>query len=222
MREVHQWTESEKEFLHRYVKDHTWKETADAFNRKFKCNLTKDAVKAAGGRYGIQTGRTGCFEKGHIPANKGTHPQSIGRMAETQFKKGQTPVNHKPVGTVSIRTNYKKEQKYVYEKVAEPNIWRMKHVLEWERHNGPVPKGKIIIFADGNTLNTDISNLVMIDRSQNAVMNRWKIRGNDKEHMEAAANVASLKSQIAQRKRGLKKRGNSKRVKSRPNTPGEL
>lgn len=209
MRKNHTWTDGEKEFLRQYVTSHTWKETAEEFNRRFGFNLTWEAIKAAGDRYGIRTGRDGCFQKGIIPANKGKKMQAeqYARCAATMFKKGNTPVNHKPVGTVSVRKHYKKSQQYVYEKVAEPNVWKMKHILEWERHNGPVPKGMIIIFADGNPLNTDISNLVMISRAQNAVMNRWRIRGCDKEHMEAAANVASLKIQISKRKRRGKRKG---------------
>ena len=85
-------------------------------------------------------------------------------------------------------------------------------MLEWEKCNGPVPKGKMIIFADGDPLNTDISNLMMIDMSQNAVMNHKGIRGSDRESMEAAVNVASIKIKISERKRGLKKHGSSKRV----------
>lgn len=215
MREIHKWTDEEKEFLRQYVTSHTWKKTTEEFNQRFKCNLSVDAVKAAGDRYGIRTGRDGYFPKGTVPPNKGKkmRAEQYARCAATMFKKGQIPANHKPVGTVSIRNNYKRNQQYVYEKVAEPNKWRMKHVLEWERHNGPVPKGMIIVFADGNTLNTDISNLVMISQAQNAVMNRWKIRGCGKEHMEAAANVASLKIQISKRKRRGKQNG-SKRAES--------
>lgn len=214
MRMIHNWTDEEKEYIRGYVSSHTWKETTEEFNQRFECNLTVEAVKAAGDRYGIRTGRTGKYSKGHVPRNKGKEmSQDVYiKCAPTMFKKGSLPVNHKPVGTVSIRNNYKRGQKYVYEKVAEPNIWRMKHVLEWERHNGPIPKGKIIIFADGNTLNTDINNLLMISRSQNAVMNRWNLHGCDKAHTEVAANVASVKIQISERKRG-KKHGSSKRTK---------
>ena len=120
------------------------------------------------------------------------------------FKKGGMPQNHKPVGTVSIRNNYKRGQQYVYEKVAEPNVWRPKHILEWERKYGKVPKGKIVIFADGNTLNTDIDNLILIGRNQNAVMNRWKIHGSNKDTAETAANIASLKLKISENKKRAK------------------
>ena len=176
----------------------------------FGCSAGEEAVKGAGGRYGISTGRTGRFKTGHIPANKGKKHPSTGRTAETQFKKGRRPHTWKPAGTESIRRHRKRGQEYVYTKVAEPNVWRMKHILEWERHNGPVPPGKIIIFADGNTLNTDISNLVMVSRQQHAVMNHCGIRGYDRESMEAAAGIAELKGTMHRRKqelKGRKKRG---------------
>lgn len=198
-------------------------ELVEAVNRKYGAGtIGIRQMKAYKKNHGINTGLTGQFEPGSVPANKGKKmsPEAYKKCAPTMFRKGQRPINHKPVGTVSVRNNPKRNQKYVYEKVAEPNVWRMKHVLEWEKHNGPVPKGKMIIFADGNPLNTDISNLVMISRSQHAVMNRYGIRGHDKETAEAAANVAALKIAISERKRG-KKHGSSKRVEPRTDRPGK-
>ncbi len=220
---MHRYTEEELAYIREIAPGKSHKEITEALNRRFSLDLSVSAVKACLERYSIRTGRTGRFEPGSIPANKGKKmkPEAYEKCAPTMFKKGDTPINHKPIGTISVRHNYKRGQMFVYEKVAEPNVWRMKHVLEWEKHNGPVPKGKIIIFADGDPLNTDIGNLVMIDRSQNAVMNRWGIRGSDKGSMEAAAKVASLKSQIAKRKRG-KKHGSSKRTERRPGTSGKL
>lgn len=204
MKRIHAWTDEEKRFLREYVPAHTWEETTGELNRRFGCSLSKDAVKAAGGRFGIRTGRTGHFTKGHEPANKGKKmsPDIYKKCAPTMFYKGQPPRVHKPVGTIVVRENSNRNRKCVYEKVMEPDVWREKHILEWERHHGPIPQGKMIRFADGNTLNTDISNLVMISHSQHAVMNRWNIHGSNKEQMEAAANVASLKSKINQRKKG--------------------
>ena len=175
---------------------------ADMVNSEFGTEYTADQIKNYYGRHKLNSGLTGRFEKGHVSRNKGKHIKTTGRMAETQFKKGHSPKNHKPVGTESIRSS--KGRKYIYVKVAEPKTWREKHILEWEKHNGPVPEGKIIIFADGDTMNTDVSNLVCISKRQNSVMNRHKIRGSDKETMEAAANVASLKLKIAESKRKAK------------------
>lgn len=199
-------------------------ELAEAVNRKYGAGtIGIRQMKAYKKNHGINTGLTGQFEPGHTPANKGKKmsPEAYEKCGPTMFCKGQTPVNHKPVGTESVRRNYKRNQMFVYVKVAEPNIWRMKHILEWEKHNGPVPKGKAIIFADGNPQNTDIDNLVMVSRSQLAVMNRWGIHGYDKQTAEVAANVASLKIVVSERKRG-KKHGSSKRVEPGTDKQSEL
>ena len=204
MKRMHTWTVEEKQFLQEHVLTHTWEETTREFNLRFGCSLSKDAVKGAGTRFRIKTGRTGHFQKGNEPANKGKKmsPDTYRKCAPTMFYKGQPPRDHKPVGTIVIRENRNRNRKCVYEKVMEPDVWREKHILEWERHYGPIPQGKMIIFADGDTLNTDISNLVMISHSQHAVMNRWNIHGSNKEQTETAANVASLKIRISQRKKG--------------------
>lgn len=210
----HKYPEGMLEFVESIAHGKSTAELVEAVNDRYGAgtiNIPK--MKAYKRNHGINTGLTGRFEPGSVPANKGKKisPEVYEKCAPTMFHKGQQPTNHKPVGTISVRNNYKRGAKCVYEKVAEPNVWRRKSVLEWERHNGPVPKGKMIIFADGDPLNTDISNLMMIDMSQNAVMNHQGIRGNDRESMEAAINVASLKIAISEKKKG-KKQGRSKKV----------
>ena len=192
------YTEEEREFIRSFAFGHGYKEIADAFNQKYDPPIGVNQIRAYLKNHKIRTGRTGCFEKGHVPANKGTH---IGGWEPTQFKKGNMPANHKPVGTVSVRNNYKKDQKYVYEKVGEPNQWRMKHILEWEKHHGPVPKGKIVIFLDGNVLNTDISNLMLIERKVHVRMNQLGLRCQDPESTRSGAYVAELVTKIAEAKK---------------------
>lgn len=199
-------TQDARSFIRSYAYGHSYKEIADAVNEGFGLDLEAEQIKNFLQRHHIKTGLSGRFEKGHIPANKGKRmPESAyKKCSATMFQKGSTPKNHKPVGTISIRRYYKRGTQCVYEKVAEPNVWRMKHVLEWEKSYGKVPKDKIITFADGNPLNTDVSNLMLITRQQNAIMNRWKIRGVDKETSEAAANIAELKIKISQSKKRAK------------------
>lgn len=192
------YTETEKEFIKSFAYGHSYKEIVAAFNQKFDPPIGTNQIRAYLRNNKITTGRTGRFERGHIPANKGTH---TGGWEPTQFKKGNIPVNHKPVGTVSVRNNYKKGQKCVYEKVAEPNYWRMKHILEWEKHHGPVPKGKIVIFLDGNVLNTDINNLMLIERKIHVRMNQLGLRYQDPDSTRTGAYVAELVAKIAEAKK---------------------
>lgn len=189
------YTEAERKFIKSYAFGHSCQEIADTFNRRFEPSVGISQIRAFLKNHKIPTGRTGRFEKGHVPANKGTHN---GGWEPTQFKKGHATANHRPVGTVSVRNSYKKGQKYVYEKVAEPNHWQMQHVLVWERHNGPVPKGKVILFLDGNTLNTDIGNLMLVDRKVHVRMNQLGLRYQDPDSTRTGVHVAELVTKIAE------------------------
>lgn len=52
-----------------------------------------------------------------------------------------------------------------------PAIWlngenRHVHVIEWERHNGSVPKGMIVHHKDEDKMNWNIDNLELLTRSE--------------------------------------------------------
>lgn len=86
-----------------------------------------------------------------------------------------------PVGTVHVCSNgttYIKarllEDVFNFTGYAEP-YWLPIQKKVWQEHYGEVPKGKMVIFLDGNHENIDINNLYCIDRKISAVLarNRW-------------------------------------------------
>lgn len=93
------------------------------------------------------------FKKGQKAWNKGKKMPTVGRMAETQFKKGTLPHNTAKIGDESIIDGYVKV------KIAEPNVWKWKHRMIWEQHHGEIPKGFAVIFKDGNRDNCLLENL---------------------------------------------------------------
>ena len=99
------------------------------------------------------------FKKGHVPANKGKRmsPEQYARCAGTMFKKGNVPKCHRPGGSERVNVDG-----YVEVKVAEPNKWRAKHRVEWEKAYGPIPKGCNIQFRNGNSQDIRLENLYMI------------------------------------------------------------
>lgn len=193
----HKYTDEERAFFLDFVPGHSYREIRDAFEDRFGWPIGLNQVKAYIANHKLNTGRTGRFDKGHVPPNKGKKGICASGCKKTWFPKGNVPQNHKPVGTESIRNNYRRGQKYVYVKVAEPNKWRMKHVVVWEQHNGPVPKGKVIIFADGDTLNCGIDNLRLIDRATHVVMNHTGLCKYGKEFKDTAILIADLKCGVS-------------------------
>ena len=72
--------------------------------------------------------------------------------------------------------------KYIMVKVREcekgvpsHKIWKMKQQVVWEENYGEIPKGKIIVFLDNNSMNCDISNLYLADRKilNLLTVNKW-------------------------------------------------
>jgi len=110
------------------------------------------------------------YPKGHVPANKGLRRPGYapGRMAQTQFRKGQANHNLMPLGATRLIDGY------VYVKVAAVKYvpyyvnWKLVHVLNWERANGrPLPDAHCLIFRDGNRKNVETSNLELMTRAEN-------------------------------------------------------
>ena len=207
------------DFIHEHYIGTGYLDMANLVNEHFGTSYSSDQIKSYYGRNHLNSGRTGRFKKGHEPLNKGKKwdefmsPEAQEASKKTQFKKGQIPHNGgAPVGELRIRYDHKRRNgnKYYWQKVAQPNVWRMKHIIEWEEHNGEVPEGCMICFADGDTLNWHIENLILTTRAQNAVKNRWGIKGHDVESAKTANLIADLKmaTNKARRKNGRRKKRN--------------
>lgn len=109
----------------------------------------------------------GMFKKGCAPPNKGKKwseymsKEMQENSRKTTFKKGNIPPNHRQVGSERITRDG-----YIEIKIQEPNVFKFKHRVIWEEHNGTIPKGHNIQFRDKNPLNCTIENLYMISRSK--------------------------------------------------------
>ena len=112
------------------------------------------------------------------------------------FKKGQKPASWVPVGTERIRKNG-----YIWVKIAEPKTWRMKQSVVWEAANGPVPKGHRLLFRDGNKLNCDLSNLMLLPDKARAVLNQSGLANVGEECIDTAIKLAEMKMAINNAKR---------------------
>jgi hypothetical protein len=82
---------------------------------------------------------------------------------------------------------------YTLEKIDNYNTWKRKHILIWEKANGPVPEGHVIIFADGNRRNFRLDNLLLISRAEQAVMNRRRLIFPDAVATRAGHQIAKVK-----------------------------
>ena len=183
------WTEEEKEYLAEVVSGRGYQEITEMMTKKFNLDYTKTQVAGAIKRYGLTTGRTGRFEKGHVPFNKGT--KGLTGANKTSFKKGNVPHTYLPIGSESVtRDGYTIVK--VSDKGKRNDCWRPKQRLVWEKHYGPVPDGHAVVFGDGDKTNFSLDNLILVSRSQLSVMNTKKLIQNDAELTRVGAHVAEL------------------------------
>lgn len=155
------------------------------FNRTFGSDKTVQQLRSLTKNHRIKSGRTGHFSKGQTSWNAGKKGwQAGGNAPKTQFKKGQIPLNHRPVG--SERTD---KDGFVMVKVTEPRTWRLKHIIEWEKHHGPVPDDHKIWFIDNDRSHCDISNLMLVTTAEHAIVNKM---GLGRAHAEAKQTVVLL------------------------------
>lgn len=182
--------EEQERFIRENVKGRYNDELTELLNEKFNTKFTVEQVKGFKNRNKISSGITCRFEKGHKPWNKNLKGLDIGGK-ETRFKKGHQPLNYRPVG--SERTI---KDGYIEIKVADPNVWKLKHNVIWEEAYGKIPDGHVLVFLDSNRLNVTLENLALISRAELARMNQNNLFSEDPELTLAGITLVRLNKKI--------------------------
>lgn len=194
----HIWTQEQKDFVKEHYTSgkYSRKEVAELINKKFNLDLTDLQIKSIARKLKIKSGRTGQFEKGCTVWNKGMKGLQLGGEAGW-FKKGQTPLNYREIGSERICS----KDGYVLIKVANDGPfhkrWRHKHQVIWEKHNGPIPDNHVVIILDGNKQNLTIDNLALISRKDLLNMNRHKLFTGETETTKSSVLVAKIYSKLS-------------------------
>lgn len=196
----HQYTAEQLAFICHGYKLWSIAELTAAFNRVFGTDLTEKQIRACTRNRRFTSGRTGRFEKGHAPTNRG-HIVTPAGFTAAQYKKGTKPHNTRPIGSI-----IKAQGGYWKVKVSdEPNQgdpmhnWRWAHRLLWEQHNGPIPDGHVVKFRDGNPDNLHIDNLMLLTKAENGVINKFGLNNLPPEHADTAVAIARLKRAVRRR-----------------------
>ena len=151
----------------------------DGAGRSFGLKKSVVYLRSVGIQKGSNLGALFRFPKGNVPANKGLRRPgwSVGRMRETQFRKGERPLNWKPVGTICTDSDGYRRIKVREPRPGEPTgsgnreSWPFLHVYTWEKRHGPLPVGHVVCFKDGDRSNCALKNLERISRAELARRN---------------------------------------------------
>jgi hypothetical protein len=189
---VRHYTPEEIRFVKENIRGRSYAEMTKLFNERFRLRITLKQMETLMYKHGLRNG-IGSFRPGHVPFNKGkTHPGRRG--------------NYKPIGSERTENGYSVVKVSARKNRLNKN-WRRKHVAIWEAANGKVPRGHVVIFADGNKANLALDNLILVSRSELAVMNFLGLISTDKDLTLAGKAVADIKILITKHKRGVKSGG---------------
>lgn len=188
------------------------KEMADRLNELFGTSYTQQQINSFYCNHKLNSGRTGRFEKGSVPANKGKKwdefmsPEAQARSRATCYKKGNLPSDTKPIGWERIDRDG-----YTYVKVCmRPSRTNCndnfvaKHRLLWERAHGPIPPDHVVIFKDGDKQNFALENLQCVPRATVAVMNKRGLFSTDPALTESGVYVAEVLQGLTAAKKKMK------------------
>lgn len=198
----HRYTEEEKKFMTEYVPGHSYREIQKAFTERFGWEISVGQVDSYIGNHHLNTGRTGRFQKGNEPYNKGKKGACAAGCEKTWFRTGHIPANYRPVGSERVSADG-----YIEVKVADPNKWKPKHRIVWESVNGKIPEGYILIFRDNDKTNTDIDNLLPVRRGTHAVLNHTGLCEYTGAFKETAVYIAELKAATSRAKKQKEQEG---------------
>lgn len=191
-----------KKYIYSNYKGVGNKEMAERLNKIFGTAYTTKQLNAYYKNHKLNSGLTGRFKKGHVPANKGRKGYCPPGCEKGWFKKGRTPLNHKPVGS-----ERKAVDGYILIKTAEPNVWKPKHKVIWEKEHGSIPKSHVLIFLDGDKENICLENLKLVTKAESLIMNREGLRSEEAEYTKTAALIAKVKAAGYEKRKQLEAEG---------------
>jgi hypothetical protein len=182
-RPPHTWTEEQKFFVRENIVGCSYADMATKLRDKFGISLTSFQVNSFLKRNKMRNGRDTRIQKNNIPHNLG---KKIWWSSATTFKTGNRPWHTRAVGEERVTMYGDTEVK------TGEHKWKPKRVLVWEEHNGALPKGLIVIFADKNKTNFAPENLLAVSRAEIAVMNALKVFVNNADGTKAGKLVADI------------------------------
>lgn len=176
------WCLAQDDMMREFYPNHTMKDLVQMigktehaiYNRSFKLGIKKSPEYLdSPAAYRFRRDHTSQqkahrFTKGNEPWNKGVKGLDIGGKA-TRFKKGSKPANYRPVGSLRPAKDGDWEIK------ARDGVrgWQLLHHFIWERMNGKIPKGMILVFLDGDHRNFKITNFSPYTKAQNMQRNTY-------------------------------------------------
>ena len=97
-------------------------------------------------------------------------------MAKNRIKTGIKTGEH---NRVPVGFEREKDGRKIIVKIAEPNVWEYKHIVEWRKHYGEIPKGYVISARNRDLRDARIENLILLTKQQSVYLSTKTIKDID-------------------------------------------
>lgn len=156
----HYYTQEECDFLEANISGHSYGELRNAFNAKFNCSVTKNAIEHKCKKLNIDHGHSGVVLKTG-ESNQFSQTRQIGSEMVCAGKVYvKTNCNYVPKGNSRFGDN---------------GNWVQKNRYVYEQTHGKIPDGYQLVALDGNRNNFDPSNFYAVPRKIGMILgvNKW-------------------------------------------------
>lgn len=150
--------QAEADFIAQAYRKMPLASVVEAVNAEFGNGRTYNGLKQWTVKHGVLSGRTGQFCRQQEPWNKGK--KGVNGYSSTRFKPGSISARAKPL--LSERVGKDGEIQIKVRKRGKTYISKARWL--WEQDNGPLPRGHIVRFKDGDNRNLSPANLVAVSR----------------------------------------------------------
>ena len=203
-------------------------EVVALFEAEWGQKITAAAINGLSHKYGWQGApNTGCFVSGDPRSGIHTPEQREAFLEagkKTRFQKGHRRSVIWPMYSERVRLEGSSKTPTVFIKVPGPSPfasqkatgwnqeshWVHKRRWVWERANGPIPEGHVVLHLDGDPMNCELGNLDCVPRGVLAIMNRHGPEYSGTETNPARVRLAQLKHQISERERSMEEATNER------------
>lgn len=207
MRKHRMWSEEEIQYCRDHCSEYSYQEMADAITKLFGKPTTFGHIKGLYARNHLGNGRDCRFLKGQPAHNKGkTWDEYMPKEAQAkakcgQFKKGNKPYNWSPIGNISVRTDTR-GNKYHFIKVQDKHgcknyMLYSRYVYE-KAHNVKLKDDEHILHLDGNSLNDDIDNLMVVSMGEKCILNGVYYCIDDAELRKSIIYMARINNKLSE------------------------
>lgn len=183
------FTEEMQAFISEHLEGRSTQDLTDLINEMYGTDFSVSQLRSYKKNHKLPSGIDAKFKPGNTPPNKGLKGIRYSGCEKTWFKRGLTPHNHKPMGSERIDS----KDGYTLVKVAEPDVWELKHKVLYESIHGKVPEGYVVTFLDSDKTNISIDNLQAISMAESCALTCRKLRFSDADLTRTGLLIVKIK-----------------------------